>query len=120
MIRFISFIEKCQLGGLAKGKTPEDLAKKHQVSIDHIKTQLDMGSKVEIEHTKDHSAALKIAMDHVFEDPNYYTKLKKMESENANTTASGIAGVSPGEPTVVKRNGQGLLFGRRKLRRRSR
>lgn len=35
-----------------------------------------MGIKVEMEHTKDPEKALDIAMDHLSEDPFYYTKLK--------------------------------------------
>lgn len=41
--------------------------------------QEDMGTKVEMEHTDDPTIARQIAMDHLVEDSNYYTKLKKME-----------------------------------------
>jgi hypothetical protein len=78
-MNFDSIIE-ATLNGLSKGKTPQDLANKHEVSLDHINSQLEKGIKVEIEHTMDHSTAKKIAMDHLFEDPDYYTKLKKMEN----------------------------------------
>lgn len=37
---------------LKKASTPEHIAKKHNISIDTINTQLDMGIKVEKEHTK--------------------------------------------------------------------
>jgi len=40
------------------------------------KNQLEMGIKVEMEHTKDPNLAREIAMDHLTEDPQYYTKLK--------------------------------------------
>lgn len=69
-------------GGLADKETPESLAKKHGVSIQHIERQLSMGEKVEMEHTDNKSLAHEIAMDHLDEDPNYYTKLKKMENES--------------------------------------
>lgn len=39
--------------------------------------QLKMGIEVEQEHTKDLKLAEKIARDHLAEDPEYYTKLKK-------------------------------------------
>lgn len=62
----------------------EDLAKKHNVSLDEITQQLEMGMKVEMEHTSDIEVAKKIALDHLAEDPIYYTKLQKMEkSENS-------------------------------------
>lgn len=38
--------------------------------------QLEMGIKVEMEHTKDREIAREIAMDHLTEDPQYYSHLK--------------------------------------------
>jgi hypothetical protein len=38
-----------------------------------------MGLKVEMEHTTDKEIAREIALDHLAEDPKYYTKLKKVE-----------------------------------------
>lgn len=69
------------LNGLAKGKTPQDLADKHGVSLDQIEQQISAGVEVELEHTKDRSVAKEIAMDHLFEDPEYYTKLKSIEKK---------------------------------------
>jgi hypothetical protein len=60
----------------------EDIAAKHGVSLNEIQHQLEMGIKVETEHTDDFDVAKKIATDHLNEDPHYYTKLAKMESEN--------------------------------------
>lgn len=37
--------------------------------------QLEMGIEVELEHTSDEEIARKIALDHLAEDPRYYTKL---------------------------------------------
>jgi hypothetical protein len=57
--------------------TIEKLAKKHDVSTDVIKKELKMGIEVEKEHTKDPDIARKIALDHLAEVPDYYTKLNK-------------------------------------------
>ena len=43
--------------------------------------QIAMGIEVELEHTKDRKLAEKIAMDHLLEYPDYYTRLAKMEKE---------------------------------------
>lgn len=43
--------------------------------------QLLQGIKIEHEHTSDPDEALKIAMDHLSEIPDYYTRLEKMERE---------------------------------------
>ncbi len=61
-------------GGLANGKKPED--------FDQI--ELTKGIRVEMEHTADTLIAREIAMDHLTEDPNYYIKLAKMESDEIN------------------------------------
>lgn len=67
--------------GIAHGKTLEDLAKKHNTDIETLQAQLDQGMKVEMEHTKDKGLAKKIAMDHLYEVPDYYDKLKKVEKK---------------------------------------
>ena len=41
--------------------------------------QLKMGIKVEKEHTSNDKIAREIALDHLGELPDYYTRLKKME-----------------------------------------
>lgn len=43
--------------------------------------QLEMGIEVEKEHTGDEDLAKMIAIDHLYEMPDYYTKLKKMEED---------------------------------------
>jgi len=67
-------------GGLADNYTLNDLVKRHKLSdSSSLKIQLEMGIKIEAEHTKSKQIAKEIAMDHLWEDPKYYTKLKKME-----------------------------------------
>jgi hypothetical protein len=58
-------------GGLADKGPPKDLDPK----------ELEMGIEVELEHTDDKSKAREIALDHLTEIPDYYTRLKKMEDE---------------------------------------
>ena len=57
--------------------SPEEIAKKHKVDVKEINRQLEMGIKVEKEHTKDEETAREIALDHLGEKPNYYSKLKQ-------------------------------------------
>ena len=66
----------------AESACVEDIAAKHGVSLEEIQHQLEIGIKVETEHTDNFDVATKIATDHLNEDPHYYTKLAKMESEN--------------------------------------
>lgn len=79
-------------GGLADGMTITDLAKKHGVEVNQIKTQLIKGIKVEYEHTNDPMKAKEIAKDHIFENPEYYDKLEAIESDTHEATCSGAAG----------------------------
>lgn len=65
---------------IKRHKTPEQIAKKHGVELSSILKQLKMGIKVEHEHTQDTDLATDIALHHLNEIPDYYTKLKKMES----------------------------------------
>ena len=65
--------------GISGKMTPEEIAKKHKVSIEEINKQLEKGIEVEKEHTKDEKEAERIALDHLFEIPDYYDRLDKME-----------------------------------------
>lgn len=68
-------------GGKADRLSIKDIAEKHDVSIESIKDQIDMGKGIEMEHVNDKDLAEEIAMDHLEEMPDYYTRLKKMEKE---------------------------------------
>lgn len=61
-------------------KTVEQIAKKHRLEVSFVKNQLEMGIPIEHEHTKDKDLATDIALQHLEEIPDYYTRLKKMES----------------------------------------
>lgn len=87
--------EEILKGGLSDNKTLLDIAKKHvntnskdstskeKIKDMHekLKSQLNKGIKVEMEHTTNKNKAKEIAMDHLSENPDYYTKLKKIESK---------------------------------------
>ena len=66
---------------LKSHKTVEQIAKKHRLDVSFIQKQLDMGEPIEQEHTKDHELAMDIALQHLDEIPDYYTRLKKMEAD---------------------------------------
>jgi hypothetical protein len=62
----------------------------HQTEVDQ--DQLAMGVKIEQEHTSDPEKAKVIALDHLAEIPDYYTRLKAMEdaAKAENKTAGAI------------------------------
>lgn len=76
----ISQIEKSNQ--LAEGMTLKDIAEKHSVPLEELEKQYKIGLDVEQEHGDEEQAG-RIALDHLFEDANYYSKLKKMEKKNA-------------------------------------
>ncbi len=88
-------------GGLADGMSLKDICKKHNVKFDDLKSEFKKGVKVELEHTKNIEVAKEIAKDHLVEDPKYYSKLQKMETnEVTGADASGsfsapISGTGP-------------------------
>ncbi len=66
---------------LKSHKTVEQIAKKHRLEVSFVQNQLDMGEPIEHEHTQDHDLAKYIALQHLDEIPDYYTRLKKMEAD---------------------------------------
>ena len=56
--------------------------------------QIMIGIGVEMEHTDDPKVALEIAMDHLMEIPDYYTRLDKMEKEAGVDEPEGEEGVA--------------------------
>lgn len=65
-----------------KTYSPDEIAQKHGVPIDQILQELDMGINVELEHTDDEERAREIALDHLLEMPDYYTRLLDMEGHD--------------------------------------
>lgn len=57
----------------------EDIAKKHNISVDQVNAQIRKGIEVEKEHTADEGMAHEIARDHLGEFPDYYDRLGAME-----------------------------------------
>ena len=70
-------------GHLSKGMSIQDIANKHKVDVKQIEHQLKAGIKVEKEHTSSNTKAARIALDHLFEDPKYYSKLSKLHLEES-------------------------------------
>jgi hypothetical protein len=105
------------IGGKSDGMSLQDIAYKHvggskkdekiklKISkmIDHLSKQLELGVRIEKEHTKNTNLAKEIAMDHLFEDPNYYTKLDKIEKgEFKEATSSASSGSYVGTSFLAK------------------
>ena len=75
-------------GGLADGMSLIEIANHHDTTVDEIIDKVSQGVNTEMEHTSDVSTALEIALDHIYEDLNYYGKLKKIEATEATTSSS--------------------------------
>lgn len=54
---------------------------KHKMAYVDLVIQLSKGIKIELEHTPDIAVAREIALDHLNELPDYYTRLDKMENK---------------------------------------
>ena len=61
--------------------TLQDVARHHGVDMRTLITQLELGTRVEMEHTDDPREAVEIALDHLMELPDNYSRLKHMEKE---------------------------------------
>lgn len=67
------------VGKLAKGMSLSEVAAIHGLQADDLKSELKIGVEKEMEHTDHPEYARAIALDHLYEDPKYYTKSKEME-----------------------------------------
>lgn len=57
-------------------------ASEKNIGFDDVsQDELSMGISVEFEHTNHRDIAKKIALDHLAEIPDYYTRLRRMEDE---------------------------------------
>ena len=65
-------------GHLAEGFSLRDIADIHQVPLAELKKQVRLGMEAESEHTSSKREQMKIVKDHLFENPEYYTLLKKV------------------------------------------
>jgi len=66
-------------GGLGDKLTPAD--------VDPV--EFDMGMEMEKEHTPDEATRQEIVLDHLAEDPAYYSKLKQMEGQGVDVQMFG-------------------------------
>jgi hypothetical protein len=81
-----SFLKNKVYKAISNAEIKEELDKQgkgkdNRNDSDYDPNELEMGIKVEMEHTDDKGIAKKIAQDHLTEFKNYYTKLKEMEDE---------------------------------------
>lgn len=69
--------------------------------------ELAAGIKVEMEHTRDPKKAQDIALDHLTEDPKYYTKLRasSVEHNASKSQPSDHADVSPDKACQILKDG---------------
>ena len=88
-------------GGKSDKLSLKDIADKFDVSVDSIKSQIQKGIGVEMEHTNDKEKATEIATDHVSEFPDYYDRLDKMEKKADKEWKA--SDVSENTKTLIKR-----------------
>jgi hypothetical protein len=75
----VSTKKELPVGRLAKGLTIDEIARMHRYSPYLLRKNLADGIKTEMEHTEDEGIAQAIALDHIYEDPDYYKKLAIIE-----------------------------------------
>ena len=74
--------EQYDTGGYFKSnKTIEEIAKEKNVPLSYAKKQLEIGMKVESEHSNFKHIQKTIALQHLDESINYYEKLNEMEQQ---------------------------------------
>ena len=61
--------------------TVKDVIAHHGITADQLVPQLELGIQTELEHTNDPREAREIALDHLMELPDYYSRLTRMERQ---------------------------------------
>jgi hypothetical protein len=74
-----NFLNEQLNGGLSDGLSLKDIAIKHNVDFNTLYKQYLLGLNVEREHTSDIDKIIEIVKDHLFEKPDYYSKLNKLD-----------------------------------------
>ena len=72
------------VGGKADGMSLKDIADRYGVTVKDMLSELLLGIDEEMKHTSDETIAVEIALDNLFDIPDYYTRLKQMESDAEN------------------------------------
>lgn len=86
------FVEKFQREGLYKKGTEKKFDP----------AEIKMGMEVETEHTDSPELLREIVLDHLMEDPKYYTKLKKMEKDMEKAKRMPVGTISRGRKKVAE------------------
>lgn len=81
-------------------------------AADYDPEQLAEGQRVEMEHTDDPAEAERIAMDHLVEDPCYYSKLRLIHKQEEGTRVGGSFPVAAGLAVVAEDTGRVLMLQR--------
>jgi hypothetical protein len=97
-------------GGKGDNKSLIQIAKKHNAKnyyhiddmVKSLKKQVEMGLPIEMDHTDSEDKAKEIVYDHLWEDPKYYTKLKKADVDETDSGSSGSF-EGPAFASMVKR-----------------
>ena len=71
--------DEIPVGKLAKGMSLSEVAAIHGLTAQDLASEYAMGIETEMEHTDKVDYARAIALDHLYENPYYYSKLKKIE-----------------------------------------
>ena len=97
-------------GGSADNKSLVQIAKKHNAKnyyqiddmVKSLKKQVSIGLPVEMDHTDSEDEAREIVYDHLWEDPKYYTKLKKVDIDEADDSHEHDKDMVSGVAEILK------------------
>jgi len=73
---FIPGGESSKYGQITVDEMIQGIAEEHGVDPEQIRSEFEMGVEEEMEHAEEELIAQEIALDHLVEDPEYYTKLE--------------------------------------------
>jgi len=80
---FIPGGESSKYGQITVDEMIQGIAEEHGVDPEQIRSEFEMGVEEEMEHAEEELIAQEIALDHLVEDPEYYTKLEDANLEES-------------------------------------
>jgi hypothetical protein len=78
---FIPGGESSKYGDVTVEEMISKIAQEHGVPVEKIQDEFKMGVEEEMEHAEEEMIAQEITLDHLVEDPEYYSKLDKLQLE---------------------------------------
>jgi hypothetical protein len=100
---FIPGGESSKYGQISVDEMIQGIAEEHGVDPEQIRSEFEMGVEEEMEHAEEELIAQEIALDHLVEDPEYYTKLEGANLEETKKKINGLSSINEASTVTIRK-----------------